>query len=363
MTNNCLHNLTHKLTLVDTHAHLHSEAYDDTSVLSKALQSAVFAGLGEIWLMSLDQTSFARNLEVIDFAKRRYPELKLRLAAGFDMEILVPGSDLFDIRWFQSEPDELEFRTQALLGQMQEQAAERGLTIDLVGEVGLDHFRLMQQPYTDLAASEITRSQELQQHLLKVQLEFAAKNKIPVSLHSRGAEGESIELIKMVQERHPKLGGIFHSFTGNALQFRQIIEELQWFVGINGIVTYKSAMGLRQMCVNRIRKVGRTLQPEKTESDLALEPAYVRRSATANVGNLRPQSNPQFNRQLSENLRLLYASGLVLETDAPYLVPSNANRYQLPQVEGNVVNLPSTVVDTLLNLMDAVYDTEDYSGH
>lgn len=360
MAKHCLHNLVSKLVLADTHAHLHSDAFADTSNLAKACQSSIYAGLEEIWLMSLDQTSFLRNIEVMDFIKRRFPELKLRLAAGFDMEVLVPGSDIFDIRWFQSEPEELEFRVQSLLGQMLEQASSAGWEIDLVGEVGLDHFRLIQQPYTDLSQNDTRRSQKLQEHLLKVQLEFAARQKIPVSLHSRGAEGESIELVKSVQQKHPNLAGVFHSFTGNALHFRQIIEELGWYVGINGIVTYKTALGLRQMCVNRIKKVGRSVEDKETLSILSTEPAYLRRAAANKVGNMHAQNNPQFNKQLGDHLKLLYAAGLVLETDAPYLIPSNANRYQLPQFEDELVNLPSTIVDTLLNLMDAAYETVEF---
>ena len=57
-------------------------------------------------------------------------------------------------------------------------------------------------------------------------------------IHCREAFDEVFEVLE--SERDEKLRGIFHCFTGNLAQAKQAI-DLNFYLGIGGVVTYKKA--------------------------------------------------------------------------------------------------------------------------
>lgn len=100
-----------------------------------------------------------------------------------------------------------------------------------VGEIGLDLYwdqsRLSQQ--IDAFETQIQWSKQLD---------------LPVMIHSRNAFEQVIEsLTKYSDER---LRGVFHSFGGTVDQAKQVLELPGFYMGINGIVTYKNA-GLKEV--------------------------------------------------------------------------------------------------------------------
>ena len=62
--------------------------------------------------------------------------------------------------------------------------------------------------------------------------------KLPIVIHSREATDELIKILKQHSQLHPK--GIFHCFSGNETQAKEII-DLGFFLGIGGVVTFKNS--------------------------------------------------------------------------------------------------------------------------
>ncbi len=102
-----------------------------------------------------------------------------------------------------------------------------------VGEIGLDFY--WDKTFADQ-----------QYHAFKDQMEWALQYNLPIVIHSRNAMQETIETVKSFAERG--LRGIFHCFSGNAVDATRII-ELGFLLGIGGVVTYKNA-GLAEALEN-----------------------------------------------------------------------------------------------------------------
>jgi TatD DNase family protein len=76
------------------------------------------------------------------------------------------------------------------------------------------------------------------------QIETALQYDLPIVIHSRNAIDECIEVVK----KHPGIKGVFHCFSGNEEQAKKII-ELDFMLGIGGVVTFKNA-GLDKVIEN-----------------------------------------------------------------------------------------------------------------
>ena len=99
-----------------------------------------------------------------------------------------------------------------------------------IGETGLDYHY-------------INSSAEDQQFAFKKQLQIAVELNLPVVLHSREAEADTISILKEVSV--PYLG-VAHSFTSSFKMARSML-DMGWYLGINGIVTFKNAQDLRDI--------------------------------------------------------------------------------------------------------------------
>ena len=93
-----------------------------------------------------------------------------------------------------------------------------------IGETGLDYHYM-------------NSSRENQQFAFRKQLQIAVEINLPVVLHSREAEADTINILKEIPV--PALG-VAHSFT-NSLKMAKSLLDMGWFLWINGIVTFKNA--------------------------------------------------------------------------------------------------------------------------
>ena len=99
-----------------------------------------------------------------------------------------------------------------------------------IGEIGLDYHYL-------------SCPVEVQQQVFRQQLMLAEELKLPVVLHSREAEADTL---KILTEIPVKSLGVAHSFTSSFEMARKLV-EMGWYLGINGIVTFKNAEDLREV--------------------------------------------------------------------------------------------------------------------
>ena len=78
-----------------------------------------------------------------------------------------------------------------------------------------------------------------QQIVLDKQVNWALEYDLPIVIHYRDA----FDYIYKVLEPYKKtpLRGIFHSFTGTAEEATRVLEFSDFFIGINGVVTFKKS--------------------------------------------------------------------------------------------------------------------------
>ncbi len=98
-----------------------------------------------------------------------------------------------------------------------------------IGEVGLDYHYMHSPAEAQIKAFEAF-------------IELARKKRLPLVIHSRDANKESMGMLK--QAHAGDVGGVIHSYGGDMEQAAEAI-ELGFYLSINGIITFKNAKSLR----------------------------------------------------------------------------------------------------------------------
>ena len=120
------------------------------------------------------------------------------------------------------------------------------LTEDLeqkIRKLALEEKKLIAIGETGLDYHYMNSSTENQQFAFRKQLQIAVELNLPVVLHSREAEADTISILKEIPV--PALG-VAHSFT-SSLKMAKTLLDMGWYLGINGIVTFKNAEDLREV--------------------------------------------------------------------------------------------------------------------
>ncbi len=100
-----------------------------------------------------------------------------------------------------------------------------------IGEIGLDY-------HYDFSPKH------LQQAVFRVQLALAQAQGLPVAIHTREAEADTLQLIGEAQARGP-LQGVFHCFTGDAAVAGRAVAT-GFYLSFSGILTFPRAVELRE---------------------------------------------------------------------------------------------------------------------
>lgn len=181
----------------DTHTHLYSEEFNDDreAMVARAINSRV----KRLFLPNIDIQSIQPMLDLV----WRFPE------NCFPMMGLHPCS--------------VDEHVEAHLFQIQKWFKKRKFYA--VGEIGLDFYWSVE-----------FRDQQIM--AFKKQIQWAIQMDLPINIHSRNSTDEVIAILK--EMKHPALRGIFHCFSGNAHQAKQVT-ELGFYLGIGGVLTYKKS--------------------------------------------------------------------------------------------------------------------------
>lgn len=188
--------------MIDTHSHIYTKEFDLDR--DEAIQRAKDVGVTRIILPNVDSESLPRMLA----AEAKYPDY------CFPAIGLHPTSVKSDYK------TELDIIKSELI--RREYIA--------IGEIGLDLY----WDKSFLAQQIIVFEQ---------QLDWSLQYELPVIIHIRDAFDETMEVLQKYKGKG--LRGVFHSFTGNSEQAKQIMEFGGFYIGINGIVTFKNS-GLAQ---------------------------------------------------------------------------------------------------------------------
>jgi len=104
-----------------------------------------------------------------------------------------------------------------------------------IGEIGLDYY------YDQSPRDE-------QKQAFREQLQIAKELNLPVEIHTRDAEEDTVEILK---EFKGQVTGLIHCFTGTEWLARQSL-DLGFNISISGVVTFKNADSLRNIVKNII---------------------------------------------------------------------------------------------------------------
>lgn len=184
--------------MIDSHVHLDAKAYAEGAELTEILQSAARVGVERMVAPALHFDSFERLLSLSQEFSNIYP------AVG--------------VHPHEASPDLAEGLYQRL------ESSLGRLNVPIVGETGLEgHY-----DFTPM---------DVQLQCLRPHLEVARAHGVPVILHCRSCEELLYQELKSANL--PKQG-VVHCFTGS-WEWAQKFLDLGYYIGITGIVTFKSA--------------------------------------------------------------------------------------------------------------------------
>jgi TatD DNase family protein len=98
-----------------------------------------------------------------------------------------------------------------------------------LGEIGLDYYYHHS-------------SEDQQRKAFEEQLSLACELGLPVQIHTRDAEDDTLAILKNFQNR---AGGLIHCFTGSD-RLAQACLDLGYSLSVSGVVTFKNAHSLRE---------------------------------------------------------------------------------------------------------------------
>lgn len=184
--------------IIDTHSHIYVDRFQDD--INEVISRAKDNGIVKILLPNIDVDS----IDEVHTLANTYPDYCIPMMG------LHPTSVKED--WEESlSIIKSQFSTHKYCG---------------VGEIGIDLYW------------DKTFIKE-QQEAFEQQLEWSIEYDLPVAIHTREATTEAIACIRNVGA--DKLRGVFHSFVGTKEELEDIISLGNFYLGINGVVTYKSS--------------------------------------------------------------------------------------------------------------------------
>jgi TatD DNase family protein len=101
-----------------------------------------------------------------------------------------------------------------------------GKKVVAIGEIGLDYYRTTDKEKQDLQKKRFVQLAQV-----------AADLNLPIVVHSRDAQNDLLDLLKKINYKPESGAGVIHSFTGSSDEAKEFI-DLNYYVGLNGIITY-----------------------------------------------------------------------------------------------------------------------------
>jgi len=161
------------------------------------------------------------------------------------------------------------------------------------GETGLDYFYQRSEKKDQISSFE--------KHI-----EFSILEKVPVIIHTRDADEDTISIIKKYYKRTKFL---IHCFTGN-LEFAKNLLNLECLISFSGIITFKKSNELREVVkyVPLEKMLVETDSPYLSPDPLrgkSNEPANVKIVAE-NISKIKGVSFEEFSKLTTENFERFF---------------------------------------------------------
>ena len=198
--------------LIDSHCHLHDREFFTTEQAEEMILRARKRGVEKIICIgtshedSLAARDFAKSHENVYWTYGIHPEHTTSLS-------YLGASPTGPSPWTaDARPRAAALRTPLHQDKLV-----------AVGEVGLDYH------YEEY-------DREAQIKLFEEMLQTAIDNDLPVSFHVREAFPDFFAVVG----NFPKIRGVVHSFTDSKKVLKRILDETDFYVGVNGLATYST---------------------------------------------------------------------------------------------------------------------------
>ncbi|WPM31262.1 YchF/TatD family DNA exonuclease [Hydrogenobacter sp. T-2] len=175
------------------------------------------------------------------------------------------------------------------------ETAQRYPKVKALGEMGLDFYK----DYSD---------RKKQEEGFRKQIAIAKELGLPIVVHSREAEEETIRILK--EEKAYEVGGVMHCFTGS-YEFMKACLDLGFYISYSGIITYPNAQNLREVVKRTptyrllIETDAPFLAPQPVRGK-PNKPPYIRYTAEVMAQLIPNSSFEDIERMTSENAKLLF---------------------------------------------------------
>ena len=187
---------------IDTHCHIDGEEFDADreAVLERARET----GVSKIFVPAIDLANSKRILTLC----QQYPDY------------------LYPMVGLHPEEVRADWREQLTAIKQLLPLLREGAGGGSIGEVGLDFYW----------------SREFEQEQLEAfeeQVRWSVETQLPLMIHCRKAQNELVSIIKRYAKELP--GGVFHCFTGNEQEARELLQFDRFALGIGGVLTFKKS--------------------------------------------------------------------------------------------------------------------------
>jgi TatD DNase family protein len=182
---------------IDTHAHLYDEQFDQDR--EQMIQRAIDSGVSKMYLPNCDSETIASMMHLAGlWPENCFPMMGVHpcyIKENYKLELEIAES------WLQKEK------------------------FSAIGEIGLDYY------WDTTFVAE-------QKEAFNLQMDWALSLHLPIVIHTRESIQDGIDMVRAKQNGN--LQGIFHCFSGNADEAKQIV-DLGFYLGIGGVATFKKS--------------------------------------------------------------------------------------------------------------------------
>lgn len=198
--------------IVDTHTHLDGEEFDEDR--SEVMMRAKEAGVGMVFLPAID----VKTSEAVLKLSHEYPGYAYPMVGLHPEEVKADWKE--QLKKIEAILDEHLTAVDGLNG------IKYKSDYIAIGEIGLDFYWSREFEKEQLVAFE-------------KQVEWACETGLPLMIHCRKAQNEMLHILRKWKDKLP--GGVFHCFTGNQQEAKELLEYDNFVLGIGGVSTFKSS--------------------------------------------------------------------------------------------------------------------------
>lgn len=198
--------------IVDTHTHLDGEEFDEDR--SEVIMRAKEAGVGMVFLPAID----VKTSEAVLKLSHEYPGYAYPMVGLHPEEVKADWKE--QLKKIEAILDEHLTAVDGLNG------IKYKSDYIAIGEIGLDFYWSREFEKEQLEAFE-------------KQVGWSYETGLPLMIHCRKAQNEMLHILRKWKDKLP--GGVFHCFTGNQQEAKELLEYDNFVLGIGGVSTFKSS--------------------------------------------------------------------------------------------------------------------------